>query len=209
MDAMFTLSKPILSIMALALLGVSVQKDGNIPSSPGLEYTSDGQLKLPEQYRHWVFLSSDYYPLSSSAGMQNGGHSKFNNIFVNPEAYDAFLQTGTWPDKTVLVVEVRDAEEVSGNNQKGIVQSSGLGLAVHLKDETRFPGQWAFFGFHGEKTARMIPETANCYSCHAAHGAADTTFVQFYPTLLPAAKSKDTLTPEFKQEIEGTAPSAK
>ena len=28
----------------------------------------------------------------------------------------------------------------------------------------------------------------NCYSCHEQNGAVDTTFVQFYPTLIDAAK---------------------
>lgn len=209
LDAMFTTSKPILLLLALALVGASAQKDANTPSSAGPEYTSDGQLKLPEHYRNWIFLSSDFYPISNPAEMQKGGHSKFNNVFVNPEAYDAFLQTGTWPDKTMLVVEVRGAEDVSNKNQKGNVQSSVLGLAVHLKDETRFSGKWAFFGFHGDKTSRMTPLTAGCYSCHAAHGAVDTTFVQLYPTLLPIAKSKDTLSVAYKQEIESAAPPAK
>jgi hypothetical protein len=46
----------------------------------------------------------------------------------------------------------------------------------------------------------MIPTTADCYSCHAAHGAVDTTFVQFYPTLLPIAKSKGTLSAGYQKE---------
>ena len=48
----------------------------------------------------------------------------------------------------------------------------------------------------------MIPQTADCYSCHAAHGAVDTTFVQFYPTLLPIAKSKGTLSAGYRKETE-------
>ena len=141
--------------------------------------------------------------------MSKEAHSKVNNIFVNPEAYDAFLQTGTWPDKTTFVVEVRGTEDVSTNNQKAVVQNLQLGLAVHLKDEGRFPGKWAFFCFHGEKTSNMIPLTANCYSCHTAHGAADTTFVQFYPTLLPIAKSKDTLSAAYRRELESASPATK
>ena len=35
--------------------------------------------------------------------------SLFDNVFVNPEAHEAFLRTGTWPDKTILVKENRDA----------------------------------------------------------------------------------------------------
>jgi len=54
----------------------------------------------------------------------------------------------------------------------------------------------------------MIPVTAACYSCHAAQGAADTTFVQFYPTLLPIANSKGTLSALYK-ELDTRAPAAK
>ena len=48
----------------------------------------------------------------------------------------------------------------------------------------------------------MIPTSAGCYSCHAAHAAVDTTFVQFYPTLLPIAKSKGTLSAAYLKDIE-------
>jgi Cytochrome P460 len=44
-----------------------------------------------------------------------------------------------------------------------------MGLEVHVKDEAQFPGKWAFFGFDNEKTAKMIPTSADCYSCHSAH----------------------------------------
>jgi len=53
----------------------------------------------------------------------------------------------------------------------------------------------------------MIPASADCYTCHAAHAAVDTTFVQFYPTLLPIAKSKATLSASYRKE--NSAPPAK
>jgi hypothetical protein len=84
-----------------------------------------------------------------------------------------------------------------------------IGIDVHLKDEARFPEKWAFFDFKGSTTASMIPVTAPCYSCHAAKGAADTTFVQFYPTLLPVAKSNATLSPAYLRESESAPPTTK
>jgi hypothetical protein len=75
-----------------------------------------------------------------------------------------------------------------------------MAVEVHVKDEARFPGKWAFFGLDDGKTAKMIPTAADCYSCHAAHAAVDTTFVQFYPTLLPIAKSKGTLAAAYQKE---------
>ena len=122
-------------------------------------------------------------------------HHMFDNVFVNPEAWRAFRKTGTWPDKTILVLEVRGAEGKGSINQNGNFQAdSVMGLEVHVKDESRFQGKWAFFGFRDRiPTAKMIPQTEDCYSCHADHGAVDTTFVQFYPTLLPLATQKGTL----------------
>ena len=164
-----------------------------------LEYTSDGQLRRPANYREWVYLSSGF-DMSYNPAMQMG-HHMFDNVFVNPEAWRGFLKSGTWPDKTVLVLEARGAEDRGSINQKGNFQSAAvMGLEVHVKDEARFASKWAFFGFSGGETARMVPTTENCYSCHRDHGAVDTTFIQFYPTLMPIAKQKGTLDAVFRNE---------
>src|SRR3984893_9021670 len=164
-------------------------------------YTADGRLVFPANYREWIYLTTgmdmDYNPDPSMAG-----HSMFDNVFVNPEAYKAFVATGTWPDKTILVIEGRRAVGKGSINQKGNFQGDTMAFEAHVKDEARFPGKWAFFAFGDQKTAKMIPTTADCYSCHASHAAVDTTFVQFYPTLLPIAKSKNTLTPAYLKEAE-------
>lgn len=156
------------------------------------QYTADGQMKRPENYRQWIYLSTGFN-MSYSPAAQASGMDMFDNVFVNPSAYRAFLQTGTWPDKTMFALEVRGAQSKGSISQHGSYQSEDLmGLEVHVKDEARFPGKWAFFGFDNSSTAKMIPQNASCYSCHSAHGAVDTTFVQFYPTLLPIAKAKGT-----------------
>jgi len=213
MDSMFTTftaSKPVLLLLAIALLGLSPEKAANAPSSEGPQYTADGQLRLPELYREWVWLSSDFLTATDPANMQAGEHRLFNNFFVNPKAYKAFLQTGTWPDKTVLVVEQRTAEDMGpAPHHKGMSQGPVIGIDLHVKDEARFPGKWAFFDFKGSTTASMMPVTARCYSCHAARGAVDTTFVQFYPTLLPVARSKATLSPAYLRESESAPPATK
>jgi hypothetical protein len=80
-----------------------------------------------------------------------------------------------------------------------------MGIDLHVKDEARFPGKWVFFDFKGSSTASALPPTARCYSCHAARGAVDTTFVQFYPTLLPIARNKGTLNAADGQGAGGAA----
>ena len=121
-----------------------------------------------------------------------------------PRPVSAGLISDSLPT-TTMVLEGRGAKGKGSINQRGNFQDTEvMGLEVHVKD-SRFAGNWAFFGFDGEKTAKMIPTTASCYSCHSEHAAVDTTFVQFYPTLLPIAKSKGTLTPAFQSESAAAA----
>jgi hypothetical protein len=163
-------------------------------------YTSDGGLVFPANYREWIYLTTgmdmDYNP-----DMNMGDHSMFDNVFVNPEAYKAFVATGTWPDKTMLVLEGRMAASKGSINKKGHFQTDDVMVrSVHIKDQARFPGKWAFFGFDEGKPSKQIPKEAVCYSCHEQHAAVDTTFVQFYPTLLGIAKKKGTLASNYLKE---------
>jgi hypothetical protein len=75
-----------------------------------------------------------------------------------------------------------------------------MGLEVHVKDKGRFEGGWAFFDADNGVTGKLLPKEMDCYSCHAQHGAVDTTFVQFYPTLLKIAKKKNTLSAAYVKE---------
>jgi cytochrome c553 len=63
-----------------------------------------------------------------------------------------------------------------------------------VKDEKRFARKWAFFGFQGDatKSEERAADSSSCYTCHEPNGAVDTTFVQFYPTLVSKAKEKGT-----------------
>ena len=162
-------------------------------SADGPQYTPDGKLKRPAEYREWVWLSSglgmSYGPLAQN---EQDPDPPFDNVFVNPSAYRAFLQTGTWPDKTVLVLEVRASVSKGSINQGGHSQGGLRGIEVEVKDQ----GRWTFYGFNGTAEAgARIPAAASCYTCHAQNGAVDNTFVQFYPTLIEVAKRKGTLKP--------------
>ena len=194
-------------VIALTLAAIVMSASGALlRSAPGPastnapQYTADGDMKLPENYRAWVYLTTGF-DMSYSANATAMDHHMFDNVFANPEAYQSFAETGTWPDKTMLVLEVRKAEGKGSINQRGNFQGGEvMGLEVHVKDEARFPGKWAFFGFDGTKTAKMTPTGASCYTCHQEHGAVDTTFVQFYPTLLPIAKDKGSLASNYMKE---------
>jgi hypothetical protein len=184
-------------VLTLALLTGALARAQTPAATNGPVYTGAGELVPPTQYREWVYLSTgmNMSYIKRLAGM---GHDMFSNVFVNPESYREFQRSGTWPDKTMLVLEVRGATNKGSINKQGFYQSSDImGLEVHVKD-TRFQGGWAFFGDDGGKPAKQIPYTADCYSCHQEHAAVDTTFVQFYPTLLEVARKKGTLSAGYK-----------
>jgi hypothetical protein len=171
-----------------SLLTFQSAAGGNEP-----QFAGPDELLKPANYREWVWLSSGLgmsYGPNAPAGRAN---PPFDNVFVTPEAYRAFLKTGTWPDKTMFVLELRSSVTEGSINKGGHFQGNVIGVEVEVKDEKRFPGKWAFFDFRpGAKTAKPLPQSASCYSCHAQNGAVDNTFVQFYPTLIDIAKAKGT-----------------
>lgn len=188
-----------LAILAAFLVGVmALSAAMRADDSDGPQFTSEGQMRLPANYREWVFLSSGlgmiYGPLGSGASHDD---PRFDNVFVNRASYRSFLESGKWPDKTVLVLKVRGSQSNGSINHGGHFQTGSMGVEVHVKD-ARLPGKWAFFSFdNGNTTAKPIPASESCYSCHEASGAVDTTFVQFYPTLLDVAREKHTLSKSF------------
>jgi len=189
-----------LIIIALLFVLSSAGQNASSAASNSPTYTADSQLVFPSSYREWIYLSSGI-DMSYFKNAKAMDHSMFDTVFVNPEAYKSFLQTGTWPDKTMLVLEVRMAGTNASINKSGHFQTAELmGREVHVKDESRFSGKWAFFGFEDKDTAKMVPKDAACYSCHEQHGAVDTTFVQFYPTLIGVAQQKGTLSAVYLKD---------
>jgi hypothetical protein len=177
---------------------------GDVAAGDGPNYTANGELKMPERYREWVFLSSSM-DMSYTPDAAMAGHSMFYNVFVNPVAYRAFQERGTWPDKTTLVLEIRGAEGAGSISKRGRIQSPEImGMEVHVKD-AKLEGGWGFYEFDGPGSSKIVKRPASCYECHESHAAVDTTFVQFYPTLLGLAKAKGTLSAAYLKEISAPA----
>ena len=163
-------------------------------SSPdGPQFTANGELLAPKNYREWIFLSSGLGMTYGPAAQADQGNPKFDNVFVNPSSYRAFLETGRWPDKTILMLEVRRSVEKGSINNGGRYQDEIVALEATVKDEARFPQKWAYFDLGHAGKAPPLPATSRCNSCHGQNAAVENTFVQFYPTLLEIATRKGTL----------------
>jgi len=197
------------AVVALAICGAVAGQAVSAEPAPAAsldaapQYDASGKLILPADYRDGVFLSSGI-DMSYTENPAMAGMHMFDNVFAPRAAYAAFKRTGVWPDKTVLVLENRTGATKGSINRQGQFQTGEvMGLEAHVKDEARFKGGWGFFAFgDNHSPATMIPYAASCYACHQAHAAADTTFVQFYPTLLPIATRLGTLNPSYVAETK-------
>jgi hypothetical protein len=151
----------------------------------GAEFSADGRLQRPVNYRSWRFVTAglgmSYGPAARAAALT--GHVMFDNVFVQPQAYDAFLRDGVWPEGTMFVLELRGTETQRPPNNRGYFQADLHGVEVSVKDSARFKGRWAYFDFGMEGRSATPQPESDCFACHERHGAVDMTFVQFYPTL--------------------------
>lgn len=183
-----------LAALALALgAAVVMLWTGEVPAAPDAsaapQYSADGRLVLPQNYREWIYISSGLGMEYSAEGKPG---SEFTNVFVKPSAYRAFLSSGRWPDGTVIVLETRNSATQGSINRGGHYQSGLRSLAASVKDTKRFPAKWAYFSFNQGARQAAANAPARCFHCHNTHGAVDNTFVQFYPTLKPAAEKYGT-----------------
>lgn len=189
-----------LAAVFAALAIFAVEKGPSSAATPaaavdGPEFTADGTLVRPTNYRKWVFLSSGYGMSYSEEASGNTDHLMFTNVFVPPADYDYFLQHGSWPEKTVLVLEIYGSQSKGSINQRGHFQKELMGLDVEVKDASRFTDNWAYFGFDATEAASapVAPGKNDCWKCHDQNAAVEHTFVQFYPALLKIAKEKKTI----------------
>ena len=182
----------LVALTAVAIIGAAspTGKSENLP-----RYAADGKLIRPANYREWVFLSSGL-GMNYGPTRDDNGPPMFTNVFVQPEAYRAFQQTGHWPDKTMLMLEVYGSASNGSINRAGRFQTDLRAVEAHVKDSSPKGDLWKFYDLGtGLAAAGPMPDGNPCTQCHTEHGAVENTFVQFYPTLLEVALAKGVVKP--------------
>ena len=157
-------------------------------------YDSDGALLRPKGFETWVFVGSST-GLTYEPGLQSRGAGEFHDVYITPDSYREYANTGKFPEKTVLVLALYPPDEKVSPAKAGYFEGDLEGMAAAVKDHRRFPEGWAYFNF-GEGPALKDKASANpkqmCFSCHQQHAADDNVFVQFYPILRPIMKAHST-----------------
>ena len=147
-----------IATVAALLIGVALSvnfgRDALAESVPawGPKWPTTGELVLPKNFHTWVFLGSPLTPNALNNG--NAAFPEYHNVYVQPEAYQAYRKTGQFPDGTILLKEHQLT--VPGSNKDGSsVESSGRGyfpgnvngIDISVKDSKRFKDTngWGYF----------------------------------------------------------------
>lgn len=154
----------------------------------------DGEMAFPKDYREWVYLSSGLGMTYGPAASVANNSPMWDNVFVKPESWKAFKETGTWPEGTTFVLEIRYATSQGSINKGGHYQTDVAAIEASQKRG----GEWQYFGFGSglsgiRPSAAPLPARAGCAACHSANGAVEWTFTQFYPAALEIAQKKGTV----------------
>jgi hypothetical protein len=158
------------------------------------EYTKDGDLVLPKNWRTWVFVGS---PLTPDA-LNNGkaGFPEYHNVYIEPGSYDIYKKTGKFPEGTIFFKELQRVVGPQQFPDGSIQQPSGRGYFpgavngadVTVKDTKRYTesGGWGYYNFNHHEpkaaTAKVKPQ-AECAFCHIAGAKKDDVWTQYYPEL--------------------------
>lgn len=183
--------------IALAATGYFATQSGPSQAQSqawGPLWTADGQLVLPTGYREWVFLGAPLTPNALNGG--EAGFPEYHNVYVQPQAFRAYRDTGVFPEGTIMLKELQltqAGEEEDGSRSevsgRGYFPGAFNGIDISVKDSARFPeGQgWGYFNFghHAPPyaaTASAAPVEA-CAQCHIDNADEDMVFTRFYAPL--------------------------
>jgi hypothetical protein len=158
------------------------------------EYTASGDLKLPTDWRDWIFVGDPFTPNALNGGKAN--FPEFHNVYIEPGSYEIYRKTGEFPDGTIFFKELQltlgPAENPDGSQTepsgRGYFPGAFNGADVTVKDSKRFAdtGGWGYFNFHHFEpkalTATAKPKS-ECAFCHIASAKRDEVWTQFYRIL--------------------------
>jgi hypothetical protein len=170
--------RPSFGMAALVVLGIlSVSALAQLRPTTHALVAADSMVR-PDGYREWILIAGT--GMVDPAGQPSAPGDR---VYISPSSYREYSRTGRFPDGTVLVWEAAAPEPPAA---RGRLHSTSSTLLVSVKDSSKFEGGWGFYDFSGVggagmRTARPLPESSACRTCHQQRAAKDYVF-----TRLPA-----------------------
>lgn len=151
------------------------------------EFTENGELLQPENYREWIYVGTPLTPNSQNSPEAN--FPEFHAVYIDPVSWDIYRKTGKFRNGTIIVKELIAIGERHAASGNGYFMGEYYGLEATVKDTERFPDQpggWVYYtwghGYPLTKTSAAFPAAA-CNKCHEVNAADDFVFTQYYPVL--------------------------
>jgi hypothetical protein len=197
-----TIALAALSTIVLAQSDTSTTQSDNVGPAPQRylpEYTADGDLILPKNWRSRIFVGSPLTPNALNGGQAN--FPEYHNVYIEPGSYAIYKKTGVFPEGTIFFKELQltlPKENPDGSRTepsgRGFFPGPFNGADVTVKDTLRYTesGGWGYYNFnhHEPKAATSkVRMKIECAYCHIAAAKKDDVWTQFYPLL-------DTPTPQ-------------
>lgn len=159
-------------------------------AQPPVRFDADGAMLRPTGYRQWIYVGTPLTPNDMNDG--EAPFPEFHAVYIAPDAWAVYQDTGTFPDGTCMVKELISVGAKQASSGNGYFMGEFIGLEVAMKDSRRFqdqPGHWGYFSFgHEYPLADKAKSQAviSCNACHEANARQDYVFTQYYPVLRAA-----------------------
>lgn len=146
----------------------------------------EGEISLPADFRlNWSHLGSWIVDDAKAPG------AGFHDVYTQPEAVEAYRETSSFPDGTVLVKEIRGiAAETLTTGPAQWATDTEIWFVMVKDDQQRFDGPhwaegwgWALFDVKDRETNISESFAATCQGCHIPARNTDWVYIEGYPTL--------------------------
>jgi hypothetical protein len=136
--------------------------------SLGALYAAES-VQYPENFRRWVHVGTGV--IMPGANPQLMSEEGMHHVFANEKAVDGY-SSGDFPDGSILVYELREAQQKSGI----IFEGDRKRVDVMIRDSNlKSTGGWRFERFwKNDQTQNAVQDSGtSCFPCHSkakAHG---------------------------------------
>jgi hypothetical protein len=143
--------------------------------SLGALYAAES-VQFPENFRRWVHVATGV--IMPGANQQLMSEEGMHHVFANEKAADGY-SSGDFPDGSIIVYELREAQQKSGI----IFEGDRKRVDVMIRDSTlKSTGGWRFERFWGnDQTQNAVQDSGtSCFQCHSKANAHGFVFSQLH-----------------------------
>ncbi len=161
-----------------------------------------GDISFPQDFLKWQSIGA--WSTADESGKANGMHQ----VYASPGAVVTFLETGEFPDGTVLVKEVRGAATAKlSTGAASYATDKGVWFVMVKDQKKRFPNNalwgdgWGWALFEAEEPTKQVATDykKDCLTCHIPAKETDWIYIEAYPVLWKDGKPP---VPKWLSEIK-------